>query len=88
MTLTVIENAYLRKAEEIPSFSNNHKKILSLLTHEKKYYVRNELLHLTNYSEKTLDKILSELSQSGLITLDGWLVKLNDFCENPELLIK
>jgi predicted transcriptional regulator len=78
MVLTVMENAYLRKAQEHPGFSEVHKKILFLLTHEKKYFTKDELFHIAN--QKEIERALTDLKEKGLIQIDGWLIKIID-CE-------
>lgn len=77
MVLTVMENAYLRKAQEHPGFSEVHKKILFLLTHEKKYFTKDELFHIAN--QKEIERALTDLKEKGLIQIDGWLVKIIDY---------
>ena len=77
MVLTVMENAYLRKAEEHPGFSEIHKKILFLLTHEKKYFTKDELFHIAK--QKDIEIALTDLKEKGLIQIDGWLVKIIDY---------
>ncbi len=78
MTITVLENAYLRKAEEISSYNETHKKILLFLLHEKKHFYKNELLCFANFCEQKLDKALKELEKSGTIKTEGWLVSLQE----------
>lgn len=72
-----MENAYLRKAQEHPGFSEVHKKILFLLTHEKKYFTKDELFHIAN--QKEIERALTDLKEKGLIQIDGWLVKIIDY---------
>lgn len=78
MVLSVIENAYLRKAEEISSFNENHKKLLLFLLHEKKHYTKEELLCFANYCESRLDKVLKDLERASLIKINGWLISLEE----------
>jgi hypothetical protein len=75
MVLTVLENAYLKKAEEIPNYNETHKKLLMCLINEKKYFQKNELLCFTNYCEQKLDKIIKDLEKTGLIQTEGWLIR-------------
>jgi hypothetical protein len=79
MVLTVMENAYLRKAQEHPGFSEIHKKILFLLTHEKKYFTKDELFHIAK--QKEIEKALTDLEELGIIKIEGWLVKLLPYTE-------
>jgi hypothetical protein len=74
MVLTVMENAYLRKAQEHPGFSEIHKKILFLLTHEKKYFTKDELFNIAK--QRDVEIALIDLKEKGLIQIDGWLVKI------------
>ena len=74
--LSVLDNAYLRKAQEHPKYSPLHQKILLFLMHEKKYYEKGELLCLANHSLELLDEALTHLEKMKLITVEGWLVKL------------
>ncbi len=84
--ITVIQNAYLKKAEMHPNFCETHKRILFVLTHEKKYYAKDELFCLANYNEKELDKAIKDLEETGTIISEGWLVRLKDFEEfNKEI---
>lgn len=78
MVLSVIENAYLRKAEEISSFNETHKKLLLFLLHEKKHYTKEELLCFASHSEVKLDKVLKDLERASLIKINGWLVGLEE----------
>jgi hypothetical protein len=75
---TVLDNAYMRKAYENPKITIKHQKILFILLHEKKYYEKGELLGLTNNSLEELDELLLDLEKTGLITVEGWLVKIAD----------
>jgi hypothetical protein len=77
MVLTVMENAYLRKAQEHPGFSEIHKKILFLLTHEKKYFTKDELFNIAK--QRDVEIALIDLKEKGLIQIDGWLVKIVDY---------
>ena len=82
--LSVLDNAYLRKAQEHPSFNPIHQKILLILMHEKKYFEKGELLCVAGHSLETLDEALAQLEKAGLIQTEGWLVKLideNALCE-------
>jgi len=84
MMLSVLDNAYLRKAQEHPDFSPIHQKILFLLMHEKKFYEKGELLCVAGHSLETLENALNELEKMELIKTDGWLVRLidtNALCE-------
>ncbi|MEI7961914.1 MAG: hypothetical protein WCI04_06280 [archaeon] len=74
--LSVLDNAYLRKAQEHPYYSPTHQKILLFLMHEKKYYEKGELICLANHSLETLDEALNQLEKEKLITIEGWLVRL------------
>ncbi|MCX6803462.1 MAG: phage replisome organizer N-terminal domain-containing protein [Candidatus Diapherotrites archaeon] len=76
--ITVLDNAYLRKAQEIPAYNIKHQKILYLLLHEKKYYEKGDLLPLANNNLEELDKTLELLEKAGLIKTEGWLVKITD----------
>jgi len=76
--LSVIDNAYLRKAQENTTFTIKHQKILFMLLYQKKYYEKGELLGLTNNSLEELDEILNDLEKIGIITIEGWLVKITD----------
>ncbi len=76
--ITVSENAFLTKAREIENFSIIHEKLLLALIHEKKYYTKEELLCFTKQNPKKLDDILDELQQTGVITVEGWLVKIKE----------
>ncbi|HNV01194.1 MAG TPA: hypothetical protein PKK60_02080 [archaeon] len=78
MVLSVIENAYLRKAEEISSFNETHKKLLLFLLHEKKHYTKAELSCFANYCESRLDKVLKDLERASLIKISGWLISLEE----------
>jgi len=85
--LSVLDNAYLRKAQQHPRYSPTHQKILFFLMHEKKYYTKDELLCLTNNSLETLEETLSHLEKTRIIKTEGWLVRLadlNDLCETIE----
>ena len=78
MSLTVIQNAYLRLAETHPNFSETHKKVMLVLLHEKKHYTIEELLCFANYREEKLVSALEDLQQEGLVKKEGWLVSLAD----------
>ncbi|MFA5125427.1 MAG: hypothetical protein WC462_00300 [archaeon] len=73
--ISVLNNAYFRKAQEHPNFSLTHQKILFFLLYDKKYYSKHELLYLTNHNQTQLEKIIKELEQTGTIKTEGWLVK-------------
>ena len=88
MPLTVLENAYLRKAEEISTYNETHKKLLLFLIHEKKYFQKDELLCFANYCEDTLNKTLKQLEKNGLITTEGWLVHFNEKQNLEETIIQ
>ena len=76
MVLTVIENAYLRKAEEHPNFSEIHKKILFLTSHKKSYLTKDERFHIA--CQKDIDEALNDLKEKDIIIIEGWLIKLRD----------
>jgi len=76
--ITVIQNAYIRKIEEHKNYSKIHKQILFALLNEKKYFTKDELLCFSNFNQVELDTSLDDLNQAGLITLEGWLVRLKD----------
>lgn len=76
--ITVGEHAYLAKARELKNYSIKHEKLLLALIHEKKYYTKEELLCFTQHNPKILDNILNELEKSGVIIIEGWLVKLKE----------
>jgi hypothetical protein len=48
------------------------------LLHEKKYYTKDELRCFANYCEKKLDEALKDLQKSGLVSVEGWLVRITD----------
>lgn len=75
--LSVINNAYLRKAQEHPNYSFTHQKLLFLLLTEKKYYSKDELLCICEYKLNKLEKTIKDLEEIGLIKQEGWLVKIN-----------
>jgi hypothetical protein len=77
--ITVLDNAYLKKAEQHDSYSDLHKKILYLLLNEDKHFTKHELLILANYCEDKLDKAIKELEETGTIQTQGWLVKLTNY---------
>ncbi|MDD3083480.1 MAG: hypothetical protein PHP82_00470 [Candidatus ainarchaeum sp.] len=84
--ITVMQNAYLRKASEHKNFSDTHQKILFVLINEKKYYTKDELLCFTNYNQLLLDKALNDLEELKIVLVEGWLVRLKDFEEfNKEI---
>ena len=85
--LSVLDHAYLKKAQEHPNYSPLHQKILFILLHEKKYYEKGELLTFTHNSLETLDETLADLQKLKILIIDGWLVKLADtiqLCETIE----
>jgi hypothetical protein len=88
MPLTVLENAYLRKAEEISTFNETHKKLLLFLIHEKKYFQKDELLCFANYCENELDKTIKQLEKCGLLKVEGWLVRFNEQQKLEETIIE
>jgi len=88
MPLTVLENAYLRKAEEISTYNETHKKLLLFLIHEKKYFQKDELLCFANYCENELNKTIKQLEKTGIIKTEGWLVKLNEPQKLEETIIE
>ncbi len=77
--LTVIQNAYLKKASEHKNFCNIHEKILFVLMNEKKYYSKDELLCFSNQNYLLLENTLKDLEESKLILVEGWLVRLKGF---------
>ncbi len=79
--ISVIQNAYLRKAEENKNFNRTHRNILNYLMIEKKYCEKDKLLCFCNHNLRMLDLILKDLSDSGTILVEGWLVRLKDFEE-------
>lgn len=79
MALTVLENAYLKKIENLPRFSESHKKIFFVLAHEKKYCTREELLPCACYNEAFLNRALKDLEKLGVVSVEGWLVRLADY---------
>jgi low affinity Fe/Cu permease len=88
MTITVLDNAYLKKAEQHESYSDLHKKILYLLLNEDKHVTKHELLTLANYCEEKLDKAIKELEETGTIQTQGWLVKLTHYETLVEKLVE
>jgi hypothetical protein len=88
MVLTVLENAYLRKAEEINTYNESHKQIILFLLNNKQYFTKDELLCFTNHCETKLDKTLKELEKATLIKIEGWLVKLEERQKLEETLIR
>lgn len=87
MVLTVLENAYLRKAEELDTYNESHKKIILFLLQHKQYFTKDELLCFANYCETKLDKTLKDLEKATLITTEGWLVKLQEQEKMEETII-
>jgi predicted HTH transcriptional regulator len=79
MALTVLENAYLKKIENLPRFSESHKRIFFVLAHEKKYCTREELLPCAGYNENSLNRAIKDLEKLGVISVEGWLVRLADY---------
>jgi hypothetical protein len=77
--ITVVQNAYLKKAEEHENFSNIHRNILFVLIHEKKHYSKEELLCFTQNNQVLLDNALNDLEELGLIYCEGWLIRLSNF---------
>ena len=88
MPLTVLENAYFRKASMHPNYTELHQKILFVLVHEKKYYQKDELFCLAGGDEKKLDKAIADLEEIGLVNSEGWLVRLNGYEAFEETLIE
>jgi hypothetical protein len=86
--LSVLENAYLKKAQEHPNYSQLHQQLLLALLTEQKYYAKNELLFFTNYCESKLDKVIKELESTGTIKTEGWLVKINDYNHLTESILQ
>ena len=74
--MTVLDNAYYKKAQEHPNFTETHQKILLVLMHEKKHYTKDELLCLANYSQEKLEDTLSDLEETGLVQTSGCLTSL------------
>jgi hypothetical protein len=74
--LTVLDNAYLRKAQEHPNYSFTHQKLLFILLTEKKYYAKDELLCIANYNLNKLEKTINDLEEIGIVKQEGWLVKI------------
>ncbi len=87
MTLTVIENAILKKAEELKTYNETHKKIMLFLLENKQYFTKDELLCFASYSENKLDKTLKDLENATLIKTEGWLVKLQEQQKLEETII-
>ncbi|HPM86143.1 MAG: hypothetical protein WC108_04540 [Bacteroidales bacterium] len=75
--LSVINNAYLRKAQQHPSYSFMHQKLLFILLTEKKYYTKDELLCISNHNFSKLEKTIKDLEEIGLVKQEGWLVKIS-----------
>lgn len=75
--LTVLDNAYLRKAQEHPNYSFTHQKLLFILLTEKKYYAKDELLCIANYNLNKLEKTINDLEEIGIVKQEGWLVKIS-----------
>jgi hypothetical protein len=78
---SVLQNAYFRKAQENNNFCEIHQRILFVLTQEKKYFTKDELLCFSNYNIKILDQVLTDLAKSKTIFVEGWLVRLIDFVD-------
>ncbi len=76
--ITVNEHAYITKAREINNYTKTHEKLLLALIHEKKYYTKDELLCFTGHNMTLLEIILEELKNTGVIIIEGWLVKLKE----------
>ena len=74
--LSVINNAYLRKAQQQPKYSYDNQKLLFILLTEKKYYTKDELICIADYKLNKLNKIINELEEIGLVKQEGWLVKI------------
>lgn len=74
--ISVINNAYLRRAQSHPNYSFTHQNLLILLLTEKKYYAKDELLCLAEYNLNKLEKIIKDLEKIGVIKQEGWLVKI------------
>jgi predicted transcriptional regulator len=49
--------------------------------HEKKYYTKDELYCTSNYNQTKLDNALKDLEKQGLITTEGWLVRIAEMGE-------
>ncbi len=84
----MIENAYLRKAEENPNFCETHKKVMYMLMHERKYYTKDELLCFAAFSQPKLNSALKDLEKAGIIKTEGWLVKLSEQTALEDELLK
>jgi len=78
---SVLQNAYFRKAQENNDFGEIHQRILFVLTQEKKYFTKDELLCFSHHNINLLNKVLQDLEKSKTIMLDGWLVRLIDFID-------
>jgi hypothetical protein len=74
--LSVLDNAYLRKAQEHPNYSFTHQKLLFILLTEKKYYAKDELLCIANYNLNKLERTINDLEEIGLVNQEGWLVRI------------
>lgn len=74
--LSVLNNAYLRKAQQHPKYSYAHQKLLFILLTEKKYYTKDELICIADYKLNKLNKIINDLEEIGLVKQEGWLVKI------------
>jgi hypothetical protein len=75
--LSVLDNAYMRKAQEHPNYSFTHQKLLFILLTEKKYYAKDELLCIANYNLNKLEKTINDLEEIGIVKQEGWLVKIS-----------
>lgn len=74
---TVNQNAYLIKAREIENYSSTHERILMFLLHEKKYFSKDEILCFSGFDRVFLDVILEDLNKTGIIEMEGWLVRIS-----------
>ena len=90
--LSVLDNAYLRKAQEHPNYSFTHQKLLFILLTEKKYYAKDELLCIANFNLNKLEKTIKDLEEIGLVNQEGWLVRIcgeerlnQEICEEIKL---
>ena len=76
--ISVLDYAYLRKAQQHKNYSPTHEKILLILMHQHRHYTKEELKVTTNGNEEKLEKTLKELEEIGTIIVEGWLIKLAD----------
>jgi hypothetical protein len=74
--MNVIQNAYLKIARENKNYSQVHERLLLALINTNKYHSKEELLCFTKYNPVMLDNILEDLYKTGVISVEGWLVKI------------